>query len=257
MKPMVNKKMKQSDTFEYYLIKKVGKTIKKYNLIEQGDRILVALSGGKDSLTLLKILHDRRGFYPNQYEIMALHDVSNLKCEGATDSSVLEDYLQENGYPFHFVHMNIEPDRKGGSYWCSRNRRRELFDTALKMGFNKIALGHHRNDVIETFLLNVFYHAEISSMLPSQELFEGRLSIIRPLYHIPESDTRYFSKLYGFPAASCRCPAEREMKREMFKRMLKEIERANPRASINALRSLENVKDEYLPGRLVHEDISI
>ncbi len=157
MKPMVNKKMKQSDPFEYYLIKKVGKTIKKYNLIEQGDRILVALSGGKDSLTLLKILHDRRSFYPNQYEIMALHVVSNLKCEGATDSSVLEDYLQEN----------------------------------------------------------------------------------------------------GFPAASCRCPVEREMKREMFKRMLREIEQANPRASINALRSLENIKDEYLPGRLVREDISI
>jgi tRNA 2-thiocytidine biosynthesis protein TtcA len=257
MKPMVNKKMKQSDTFEYYLIKKVGKTIKKYNLIEQGDRILVALSGGKDSLTLLKILHDRRGFYPNQYEIMALHVVSNLKCEGATDSSALEAYLQKHTYPYHFVHMNIEPDRNGGSYWCSRNRRRVLFDTALKMGFNKIAFGHHRNDVIETFLLNVFYHAEVSSMLPIQELFEGRLTIIRPLYHIPESDTHYFSNLYKFPAASCRCPVDREMKREMFKRLLKEIERANPRASINALRSLENIKDEYLPGGLVCEDILI
>lgn len=257
MKPMVNKKMKQSDTFEYYLIKKVGKTIKKYNLIEQGDRILVAVSGGKDSLTLLKLLQDRKGFYPNQYEIMALHVVSNLTCQGSADVAQLEKHLQENGYPYRLVQMHIEPDRKGGSYWCSRNRRRVLFDNATKMGYNKIALGHHRNDVIETFLLNVFYHAEISSMLPRQELFGGRLTIIRPLYHIPESDTRYFSKLYGFPAASCRCPVDGEMKREMFKRILKDIERANPRASVNALRSLENVKERYLPGRLVQEDISI
>jgi tRNA 2-thiocytidine biosynthesis protein TtcA len=257
MKPMVNKKMKHSDTFEYYLIKKVGKTIRKYNLIEQGDRILVAVSGGKDSLTLLKLLHDRKGFYPNQYEIMALHVVSNLDCQGSADAVQLERYLQEKGYPYRFVKMDIEPDRKGSSYWCSRNRRRVLFDTASKMGYNKIALGHHRNDVIETFLLNIFYHAEISSMLPRQELFGGRLTIIRPLYHIPESDTRHFSKLYGFPAVSCRCPVDGEMKREMFKRILKEIERANPRASINALRSLENVKHRYLPGRLVREDISI
>jgi tRNA 2-thiocytidine biosynthesis protein TtcA len=132
-----------------------------------------------------------------------------------------------------------------------------LFDTALKQGYNKLALGHHRNDVLETFMLNVFYHAEISSMLPIQDLFQGRLSIIRPLYHIPESDTRYFSKLYNFPATSCRCPVEKEMKREMFKRLLREIERANPRASVNALRSLENIKEEYLPGKLVCEDMVI
>jgi len=257
MKPMVNKKMRQSDTFEYYLIKKVGKTIKKFNLIEEGDRVLVGVSGGKDSLTLLKLLHDRRGFYPNQYELLALHVVSSLRCEGATDPHVLEDYLREKGYPYLFVRMDIEPDRSGSSYWCSRNRRRVLFDTASKMGFNKIALGHHRNDVLETFMLNVFYHAEISSMLPYQELFGGRLAIIRPLYHIPESDTRKFARLYGFPVASCRCPVDREMQRELFKRLLCEIERANPRAGVNALRSLEHVNEEYLPGRLIREDVLI
>jgi len=202
MKPMVNKKMRQSDTFEYYLIKKVGKTIKKFNLIEEGDRVLVGVSGGKDSLTLLKLLHDRRGFYPNQYELLALHVVSSLRCEGATDPHVLEDYLREKGYPYLFVRM-------------------------------------------------------ISSMLPYQELFGGRLAIIRPLYHIPESDTRKFARLYGFPVASCRCPVDREMQRELFKRLLCEIERANPRAGVNALRSLEHVNEEYLPGRLIREDVLI
>ena len=92
---MVNKKMRHTDTFEYYLIKKVGKTIKKYDMIQKGDRILVGVSGGKDSLTLLKLLSDRRGFYPNTYEIMALHVVSNLKCEGeGADPAILEKYLK-------------------------------------------------------------------------------------------------------------------------------------------------------------------
>jgi tRNA 2-thiocytidine biosynthesis protein TtcA len=251
----VNKKMRETESFEYYLIKKVGKTIKKYNLIEEGDRILVGVSGGKDSLTLLKLLYDQQGFYPNRYELMVLHVVSSLQCEGAADPKRLEEFLRDHGYPYRFVYMDIEPDRKGGSYWCSRNRRRLLFDTALKSGYNKLALGHHRNDVLETFMLNVFYHGEISSMLPLQELFGGKLSIIRPLYNIPEKDTRRFARLYGFPVSSCRCPVDREMKRELFKRLLHEVERENPRASVNALRSLERVNEKYLPGRLVREDM--
>jgi tRNA 2-thiocytidine biosynthesis protein TtcA len=257
VKPRINKKMRQTDSFEYFLIKKVGKTIKKYRMIEEGDRILIAVSGGKDSLTLLKLLKDSKGFYPNRYEFMALHVVSNLKCEGSVDPDVLEHHLKAGGYPYRFVRMNIEPERRGGSYWCSRNRRRVLFDTANKLGFNKIALAHHRNDVIETFLLNIFYHAEISSMLPVQALFGGKLKIIRPLYNIPESDTIRFSRIYNLPTASCRCPIEGEMKREMFKRLLTEIEKVNPRAGINGLRSLENINQEYLPGRLVHENIVI
>jgi tRNA 2-thiocytidine biosynthesis protein TtcA len=255
--PRVNKKMKENESFEYHLIKKVGKTVKKYNLIEEGDRILVGVSGGKDSLTLLKLLHDRQGFYPNQYELLALHVVSSLQCEGAADPRRLEDFLGKGGYPYRFVHMDIEPDCNGGSYWCARNRRRLLFDTAIKLGFNKLALGHHRNDVLETFMLNVFYHGEISSMLPLQELFGGKLSIIRPLYNIPEEDTRRFARLYGFPVVSCRCPVDREMKRELFKRLLLEVERSNPRAGVNALRSLERVNEEYLPGRLVREEIRV
>jgi len=114
---MVNKKMKKSDTFEYYLIKKVGKTIKKYQLIEEGDRILVGVSGGKDSLTLLKLLHDRRGFFPNQYEYLALHVVSNLDCEGAMDSTVLEEYLRANGYPYKSIieRLKWNPDVNASS----------------------------------------------------------------------------------------------------------------------------------------------
>jgi tRNA 2-thiocytidine biosynthesis protein TtcA len=256
--PLVNKKMKQQDTFEYYLIKKVGKTIKKYGMLEKGDRVLVAVSGGKDSFTLLKILNDRMGFYPNMYDVLALHVVSEATCEGAADTSALEGYLKEHGYPYRIAVSNAKPGEKGPSpFWCAMNRRRVLFDEARRLGFNKLALGHHRNDVIETALMNMFYHAEFSTMLPVQSLFDGKLAIIRPLYNIPEADTVKFSRVYSFPAVHCRCAVEGETKREMFKRIVRELERTNPKAGVNALRALENVRSEFLPGSVVKEDIVI
>jgi len=257
-KPLVNKKMKIHDSFEYYLLKKVGKTIKKYGMIERGDRILIGVSGGKDSLSLLKILHDRRGFYPNTYEILALHIVSNLPCEGLAEPEVLEEYFIQQGFPYKIVHMHLEENERGfNPYWCSRNRRRVLFEMANRMGYNKIALGHHRHDVIETLLLNLFYHAELSSMLPVQTLFGGKITIIRPLYNLPEYDSRKLARLYGFPSVHCRCPIQNETKREMFKRVIHEIEKVHPKASVNALRALENIKDEYMPLSVVKENIVI
>ena len=255
--PIVNKKMRHEDTFEYYLIKKVGKTIKKYGMIEEGDKILVGVSGGKDSFTLLKILQDRKGFYPNQYEILAIHIATDLPCEGIIDPDVLESYLKEYNYPYKIINAHIKNEKGLNPFWCSSNRRRVLFETANKMGFNKIALGHHRNDVIETLLMNMFYHAEISTMLPIQSLFKGKMSIIRPLYNIPEYDTEKFVKIYNFPAVHCRCPFEKETRREMFKRIVKEIEKAHPKAGVNAIRSMEDIKMEYMPISVIKENIDI
>ncbi|MFW6139661.1 MAG: tRNA 2-thiocytidine biosynthesis TtcA family protein [Spirochaetota bacterium] len=257
--PMVNKKLKRECSFEYFLVKKVAKTIKKYGMIEDGDRILVGVSGGKDSLSLLKILNDRKGFYPYNYEILALHVVfSNLSCRGASDPKALEDYFKKEGYNYKIAEQHLRNTRKGmDSFWCSWNRRRVLFQTANTLGYNKIALAHHGNDVVETTLLNIFYHSEISTMLPVQSLFEDRMKIIRPFYYISESDTRKFSRIHNFPAAHCRCPVQKETKREMFKRLVSEIEKANPKAGISALRALENVKMEYLPNSTVKENITV
>jgi len=256
--PIVNKKMKRDESFEYYLLKKIGKTIKKYGMIGNGDKIIVGVSGGKDSLTLLKILNDRRGFFPNKYELLAVHVATDLKCDGIIDPEILKDFFEKNNYNYKIVYQKLRMNKKGmSSFWCSRNRRRVLFDIANKLGYNRLALGHHRNDVIETLMLNMFYHAEISTMLPIQKLFKGKITIIRPLYNIPESDTRKFSRLYHFPAVSCRCPFEKETKREMFKRIVNEVEKVHPKAGLNALRSMENINEDYLPGSVVKEDISI
>ncbi len=256
--PIVNKKLKQSDSLAYYLAKKVGKTVKKYGMIEKGDRILVGVSGGKDSLTLLRLLHDRMGIYPNEYELLAVHVALSLRCEGLIDPDELKSYFIKNGYAHKIIKLNLWVNERGmSSYWCARNRRRVLFDTANRLGFNKIALGHHRNDVIETVLMNMFYHAEVSTMLPLQELFQGRMAIIRPLYAIPEADTVRFARIHNFPSVSCRCPFETETRREFFKRLLLEVERQHPKACLNALRSLENVNERCLPVSSVVEDVVI
>jgi len=257
-KPIVNKKMRKTDSFEYYLVKKVGKTIKKYGMIEKGDRIVVGVSGGKDSLTLLKILHQRKGIYPYDYELLALHISSDMPCEGLIDTEILRNYFEKNGYPYRIERIEIKEGARGfNPFWCSWNRRRMLFEMTRRLGYNKLALGHHRNDVVETVLLNMFYHGEISTMLPVQSLFEGKITLIRPLYCIPESDTRKMSRIYNFPAAHCRCPVDRETTREFFKRFLNEAEKINPKAEVNALRSLENIVYDYLPGSVKKEDIDI
>jgi tRNA 2-thiocytidine biosynthesis protein TtcA len=254
---MVNKKLRERDAFSYHLAKKVARTIKKYGMIQPGDRVLAGVSGGKDSLTMLQLLHQRMGIFPNDYQLVAVHVASDLPCEGLIDPRVLERHFESLGCGYRIISAHIPPDPRGGSYWCSRNRRRVLFDTASRMGCNKIALGHHRNDVIETVLLNMFYHGELSAMLPRQELFEGRMAIIRPLYAMPERDTARYARDHGFPAVRCRCPGEGETRREMFKRLIGEIERAHPKGMLNALRSLENVNLEYLPGRVVEEDLRV
>jgi tRNA 2-thiocytidine biosynthesis protein TtcA len=209
-KPIVNKKMKLYDSFEYYLLKKVGKTIKKYGMIEEGDRILIGVSGGKDSLSLLKILYDRRGFYPNTYEILALHVLSDMPCKGLANPEVLENHFITNGYPFKMVKLHLDPGERG-----------------------------------------------FSTMLPVQNLFDGKITLIRPLYNIPESDTRKLARLYDFPTVHCRCPIEKETKREMFKRMIREIERVNSKSGVNALRAFENIREEYMPSSTIRENIEI
>jgi tRNA 2-thiocytidine biosynthesis protein TtcA len=256
-RPIVDKKMRGKDPTSYYLGKKVAKTIKKYRMIEEGDRILVGVSGGKDSLTLHRLLFDRNGIYPNDYELLAVHVSSDLACEGRGDPEGLEEYFSGLGAPLKIVETRFEPDPRGGAYWCARNRRRVLFDTAIRLGYNKLALGHHRNDVLETVMLNMFYHAELSSMLPKQTLFDGRLTLIRPLYAIPEKETARFTRRGGMPVVSCRCPVDGETRREMFKRIIKDIERAHPAAAVNGLRALENVNLEYLPASVDREDMRI
>ena len=176
---------------EFYISKRVGRAIIDYNMIDAGDKLLVAVSGGKDSLTLLKVLQDRQKFVPIKYDIIACHvDMGYPR----SISGLVTRYLKKQGVKYHIekrplpAQKNVRKSQiaKINCFWCSWNRRKALFEVAAKLGCNKVCLGHHLDDIVETILLNLFFQGEISAMNPKQELFKGKITIIRPLCYTEE-----------------------------------------------------------------------
>ena len=182
-----------------YISKSIGRAIADYNLIEDRDRILVAVSGGKDSLSLLKLLAERRKWAPIKYELIAMHVATDFHCAGCVHTKKLKDFFDGLGVKSVFKKIKLKGEegkrgeekgreRSASCFWCSWNRRKALFLAADKLKCNKIAFGHHKDDIIETLLLNIFYHGEFACMNPRQELFGGKIVIIRPLCYIEEEN---------------------------------------------------------------------
>ena len=176
----------ETNGLSHFITKKVGKAIWDYRMIKDGDRILVAVSGGKDSLSMLRILKERTKFVPINYELIACHVDMGFEW---VKKDLLVDYFEQEGVR----HVAAEPNRgwrkEGepfGCFWCSWNRRKALFAMAKKLGCSKIALGHHMDDITETLLLNLMFNGEICTMRPYQEMFRGRLALIRPLAYVEE-----------------------------------------------------------------------
>jgi tRNA 2-thiocytidine biosynthesis protein TtcA len=233
-------------TEAYFLSKRVGKAIADYNMIDDGDKILVAVSGGKDSLSLLKILNDRRSFVPIKYELLAVHVDMGYHC---VHPKILADYFKRHGYKYHIRKIDILKG-KGRSdiscFWCAWNRRKALFETAAKFGCRKVALGHHKDDIIETILLNLFFNGEISAMAPKQELFKGRITIIRPLAYAQEKEIIKFNQLIDFPHPRCRCPNSDTSRRAKVSDIIEGLEKICPNVKTNIFKSIQRVKKEYL-----------
>ena len=164
-----------------FVSRRAGKAIGDYNMIEEGDKIAVAVSGGKDSISLLHVLRHRQSLAPINFEFVAVH--IDFEFEDFNPAKLIE-YFESHGFPYHVekvLAMKGERWEDIECYWWSKNRRKALFEFAAKNGFNKIAFGHHLDDIVETILLNQFYRAEIGAMRPNQSMFDGKLSIIRPL----------------------------------------------------------------------------
>lgn len=217
-----------------------------YKMLNDGDKILVAVSGGKDSMTMLKILEQRRSFVPIKYELVAVHVDMGYKC---IHPKVLEEYFKQNSIEFYIKKLNIlkkTPRDKLNCFWCSWNRRKALFETADKLGCNKIALGHHKDDIVQTFLLNLVFQGEISTMSPRQELFEGKLTIIRPLAYVEEEDCQRFAQENNFPIPNCNCPNAGKTQRAQVAKLIKQIEKMSPNFKTNIFMSLQRIKKEYL-----------
>ncbi len=227
-----------------YISTRIGRAIADYNLIEDKDRILVAVSGGKDSMSLLKLLAERKKWAPVKYELIAMHIETNFRCAGCVHTKKLKEFFDSLGVKSVFKKMKL--DKGASCFWCSWNRRKSLFTAADKFDCKKIAFGHHKDDIIETLLLNMFYQGEFAAMNPRQELFGGKITIIRPLCYVEEENMREFAKESGFPAQVCRCPNSDTSKRRTMKNIIKNLEKDCSFVRTNIFRSISRVNKEYI-----------
>jgi len=231
---------------EFYISKRVGRAIADYQMLSKGDKIAVAVSGGKDSLTLLRVLADRQKFVPIKYELLAVHIDLGYPC---MHPKILSEYFKSQGINYHIEKVDIlkGKSRKDIScFWCSWNRRKALFEVAGRFGCNKVALGHHKDDIAETILMNLFFHGEISAMSPKQELFKGKIILIRPLAYVEEDMIRRFARTAGFPHQKCSCPNSITSNRTKIAQIIKDLEKVCPELKTNIFKSVKRIKEDYL-----------
>lgn len=217
-----------------------------YKMLSEGDKIAVAVSGGKDSMTLLRVLNDRRAFVPIKYKVLALHiDLGYPRSCAAK----LEKHFKKIGVDYHIEKVDAlekTPRADINCFWCSWNRRKALFETSHRLKCTKIALGHHKDDIIETILLNLFFQGEISAMAPKQELFKGKIVLIRPLAYAEEDLIRRFVRAQKIPLQDRRCPNSSLSNRARMRQIIRELKRVCPDVKTNIFRSLQRIKKDYL-----------
>lgn len=228
-----------------------------YQLIEDGDHILIGLSGGKDSLLLTELLGRRSKIYKPRFQVTALH-VRVKERDYQTDLSYLESFCQQAGVPLivRDVEIGENPPKEAGSaqratsnpcFLCAWYRRKTLFNVAQELGCTKIAFGHHRDDVVQTLLMNLIYQGAFATMPPSLQMEKMPLRIIRPLCLIDEEDIRSYAAMQNYAKQSKNCPFEHVSAREKVKDLLAQIKALNPEAMDCIWASMSNIKEQYLP----------
>ena len=231
----------------YFTTKKTGKAIWDYKMLNDGDKVILAVSGGKDSLCLLKIMQERLKFVPINYELIACHVDMGFPW---VNTDILADYFEKEGLSY----IIARPPKawKGQEedfdcFWCSWNRRKAIFDLAGDIGANKIAFAHHMDDIIETMLLNLFFQGEIGTMMPYQEMFDGELAIIRPLAYVEEKELTRLARILDLPVIASSCPRGDTSKRSLVKGIVADLRQHNRNVKKNIFRSLAKIRKEYLP----------
>ena len=239
----------QSEKLFKKICRKVGTTMRDHTLIEDGDHILVGLSGGKDSMILLKALAERRRSLPFEFQISAAH----IEARGIgylIDKQKLTGFCRDLKVPFHsrIIEPDLEVDRsKTACFICSWHRRKELFSLTKELDCNKLALGHHRKDAVETLLLNMIYHGSISSLPYSLKMFDGRLHLIRPLMDLDERMLEEYAELNDLVRVEKSCPHEETTRRKSIARLINEIEKLHGKGPYNIFKSMDKIFPEYLP----------
>lgn len=236
------------------LCRQVGQAIGDFNMIEEGDKVMVCLSGGKDSYALLDILLTLRERAPIRFDIVAV----NLDQKQPNfPAEVLPNYLRSIDVPFHIetqdtysIVKRVIPEGKTTCSLCSRLRRGILYRVADELGATKIALGHHRDDIIETFFLNMFFASKLKGMPPKLQSDDGKHIVIRPLAYVREADTERYAALRNFPIIPCDlCGSQENLQRKQIKGMLREWEKKFPGRVENIFSSLSTIVPSHLMDR--------
>jgi len=236
--------------YAYKALKRsVGKALHHYGMIADGDRVVVGLSGGADSLTLMWCLKERLARVPIHYDLFAVYVDPGFE-DGFSDDLV--HYCDKMGYALRVEHTDFgllshsEVNLENPCFLCSRLRRKRLFEIADELGCRKLALGHNKDDIIETLFLNMCYAGEISTMLPLQPFFQGAFTVIRPLAFSDEEVIRRFAKEMAFPEFVNSCPSAATSRRAEIKAILKTLYRSNRKIKGNIFRSMSRVRADYL-----------
>ena len=242
---------REAHKLEKRLCREVGKAIVQYNMIEEGDKVMVCMSGGKDSYALLDILLKLQKRAPIHFDLVAVN--LDQKQPGFPEH-VLPDYLTSVGVPFHIenedtysIVKRLIPEGKTTCSLCSRLRRGILYRVADELGATKIALGHHRDDMLATLLLNMFFGGKLKSMPPKLVSDDGRHVVIRPLAFVAEKDTTQWAKVRQFPIIPCNlCGSQENLQRKQVGEMLREWQKKYPGRVENMFNALQNVVPSHL-----------
>ena len=229
--------------------RQTGKAIHDYGLIEEDDRVLVGVSGGKDSLALLEVLASRAKDPKQHYTVVAAHvDVEEVAYE--VDATYLQAFCERLGVDF--VHRTLRVDlkqnpKKPACFVCSWHRRKVLFELARELHCGKLALGHHRDDAVESLVMSMLFNGTISSMPARLALFGGELTLIRPFIYLSNEETARYAEFRQFKQQKKRCPHERSTNRESVRQLIEQMQHLSPHARSNLFAAMRNIQTEYLP----------
>ncbi|MHB8666700.1 MAG: tRNA 2-thiocytidine(32) synthetase TtcA [Burkholderiales bacterium] len=254
----LEKQRVDANKLERRLCRLAGQAIADFNMIEAGDRVMVCLSGGKDSYALLDVLMKLRQRAPIDFDIVAVN--LDQKHPGYP-AQVLPDYLKSLGIEFLIAEQDtystvkrVIPEGKTMCSLCSRLRRGVLYRLAGELGASKIALGHHRDDILETFFLNLFFGGKLKAMPPKLESDDGKHVVVRPLAYVKEKDLAHYAELRAFPIIPCDlCGSQDQLQRKQVKQLLRQWEKEFPGRVETIFNSLQRVAPSHLLDRALYD----